>query len=131
MTRSLRRERCTYATISIIFGLSYVGRYIINVYDRCGEHIGSVFEQEMTYATVLLFEGASMGVLMLFHYQNFRQGSLLSTRKEVKPEYASIMPGEYHFFTDAEVEAHSLADRSSKTFEGSERADREPKGNNL
>ena len=132
VTHTLRRERCTYAIISIFFALSYIGRFILNVYDSCaGQGIGSKFVQDITYVTVYLVEGASMGVLMLFHCQNFRQGSLFSTRKKVTPEYASIMLGEYHFFTDAEVEAHSLADRSSKTIEGSERADREPKGTNL
>ena len=61
---------------------------------------------------VWLFEGLSMGVLMAFHWVNFKHGSLLSIHKE--GEYASIMPGEYHFFTDSEVDAHSLADRSSR-----------------
>ena len=68
----------------------------------------------MIEIVVLLFEGASMGVLMLFHCMNFRQGSLLSSRKEEEPQYASIMPGEYHFFPDEEVDAHSLADESSR-----------------
>ena len=54
-----------------------------------------------------------MGTLMLFHMVNFRQdtASILSG-KEVET-YASIMPGEYHFFPDEEVDAVSLADGSN------------------
>ena len=66
----------------------------------------------MIYIVVFMFEGVSMGVLMVFHWVNFKHGSLFSSHKE--GEYASIMPGEYHFFTDSEVDAHSLADRSSR-----------------
>ena len=36
VTHTLRRERCTYAIISIFFGLSYIGRYMVNDYEYCG-----------------------------------------------------------------------------------------------
>ena len=54
-----------------------------------------------------------MGVLMLFHCVNFKIGGFFSSQEETEPSYASIMPGEYHFFTDDEIDAHSLADESS------------------
>ena len=113
VTHSLRRERQTYALITILFALSYIGRFVLNEYDSCGKKIGSHFAAEMTYASVYLFEGASMGVLMLYHCLNFKQGRLLKSQADQDPQYVSIMPGEYHFFTDQEIEAHSLADRSS------------------
>ena len=65
------RERCTYAVFSTFFALSYVGRFFINDFDSCGVKIGSSFAQEMTFVTVWLLEGASMGVLMAFHFVNF------------------------------------------------------------
>ena len=70
-----------------------------------------------------------MGVLMIFHCINFKQGKLLRRSREGKEdehaEYASIMPDEYHFFTDQEIEAHSLADRSSRAIDDSEKVDSE------
>ena len=126
VTHTLRRERCTYAIISIFFALSYIGRFILNVYDSCaGQGIGSKFVQDITYVTVYLVEGASMGVLMLFHCKNFSQGSLFKSHGEEVAPYASIMPGEYHFFPDEEVDAHSLADRSSYGIEDSGKAESE------
>ena len=66
-----------------------------------------------------------MGVLMMFHFENFKQGSLFKSRKEVKddPAYASVMPGEYHRFDTEEVDANSLADQSTYRVEGSEEID--------
>ena len=32
---NLKKERCTYAVISIFFGLSYITRYVKNVYSIC------------------------------------------------------------------------------------------------
>ena len=54
-----------------------------------------------------------MGILVAFHCVNFRSGSLLTSRKDQEPSYASIKLGEYYFFTNEEVDAHSLADHSS------------------
>ena len=52
---------------------------------------------------VCLFEGASMGVLMMFHLINFQQDhSILSQKEEM---HASIKSDELHFFPDGEVEA--------------------------
>ena len=111
VTPSLRRERCTYAIISIFFGLSYIGRYILNSYgSNFDEPVLSPFALEMTGVIVWLFEGLSMGCLMLFHYVNFQEGSLFSSKE---PEYASILPGEYHRFDTEEVNAHSSAEESS------------------
>ena len=100
VTPSLRRERCTYAIISIFFGLSYIGRFFLNKYGSNNyETVKSRFALEMTGVIVWVFEGLSMGCLMLFHYLNFRDGSLFSSNKKKKePEYASILPGEYHRF---------------------------------
>ena len=79
VTDTLWRERCAYAIISVIFALSYIGRYFLNVYDTFGDGIGSSFAQEITYIIVYMFEGASMGVLMMFHLVNFKKSrSILS-----------------------------------------------------
>ena len=77
----------------------------------------SPFKFEMTGVLVYLFEGFSLGVLMLFHCLNFKHGSLFASKqKQVKEKsYISIMPGEYHFFSDESVDAHSLADKSSNS----------------
>ena len=74
VTPTLRRERCTYAIVSFIFALSYIGRYYMNeyAYYGCGNAIGSIFANCMTEIVVFFFEGASMGVLMFFHFKNFR-----------------------------------------------------------
>ena len=67
----------------------------------------------MAFVIVYLLEGVSMGVLMAFHCYNFKSGSLLASQRDKEPSYASIKLGEYHFFTDEEIDAHSLADHSS------------------
>ena len=113
VTQTLRRERCTYAIITVFFGLSYIGRTIDIENGTCGDEmaLAEKFGYETAWASVFLLEGVSMGVLMGFHYVNFRSGSLLA--KDLAPKYASIKMGEYHFFRDSEVDAHSLADRST------------------
>ena len=75
----------------------------------------------MTEVVVWLLEGSSILILMMFHFINFKQGALLSSSGEERP-YASIKLGEYHFFPDEEVDAFSLADRSSYELEGSQKA---------
>ena len=73
VTQNLRRERCTYAIISTIFALSYLGRYFLNEYGSgCDDEVWSLYTIEMSWFIVLFFEGASMGVLMLFHCMNFK-----------------------------------------------------------
>ena len=116
VTHTLVRERCTYAIISTLFGLSYIGRFVLNTYIDC-EVNESPFVLQMTVVSVFLLEGSSMGVLMLFHCINFKHGSLLASkrRKERDVSYIAIMPGEYHFFSDESVDAHSLADKSSNS----------------
>ena len=70
-----------------------------------------------------------MGVLMIFHIINFKRGSsILSSKDE---PYASIMPGEYHFFPDSEVDAYSLADVSSYEVQDSIRANKEEVNYNI
>ena len=117
VTHTLMRERCTYATISTFFGLSYIGRDVSNaLLGGCGRLDTSHFEYEMTLVIIFLFEGLSLGVLMLFHCINFKQGNLFSSKQreeEDEVSFIAIMPGEYHFFSDESVDAHSLADKSS------------------
>ena len=69
----------------------------------------------MTEVLVVLFEGLSLGVLMLFLCLNFEHVSLFASKQKEKEQvpYIAIMPGEYHFFSDESVDAHSLADKSS------------------
>lgn len=68
----LRRERCTYAIVTSFFALSYIGRFVTNEYVSCEEGFnGNRFGLGLTYVTVYFIEGASMGVLMMFHYMNF------------------------------------------------------------
>ena len=112
VTHNLRRERCTYAIISVVFGLSYIGRFFFNEYDSCDEIVGTIFESKMTGFVVQIFEGTSMGVLMLFHCINFKNGSLFTTLETEEQSFALILPGEYFFFPDEEVDAVNLADRS-------------------
>ena len=82
VTYNLWRERRTYAIISTIFGLSYIGRGFYNVYNSGGDGFGgSVFAAQMVEFTIYLFEGASMGVLMVFHCINFSNGRLFTRRK--------------------------------------------------
>ena len=75
---TLWRERCTYAIISFIFALSYLGRYGIDVRMACMEsHHRTIFFTEIVVVSVYLIEGASMGVLMIFHFLNFDSGTLM------------------------------------------------------
>lgn len=119
---TLRKERCIYAVISIFFALSYVGRFVLNEYEYCTETNREGFA-DYSIIIVFLFEGVSMGVLMAFHWINFKTGSLFSSNDDKEPSYASIMKEEYHFFSDAEVDAHSLADESSQPSKSSNLAD--------
>ena len=124
VTHTLHKERCTYATISAFFALSYIWRWIFNKYFYgCDANQTTLFEQQMAKLACYLLEGASMGVLMYFHMTNFRQGGLFSTSQEDELAYISIMPNEYHRFDTESVDNHSLADPSSKAEEmDSERA---------
>ena len=80
ISHTLRRERCAYVIITFFFGLSYFGRFFINEYVYCaGNNNWSWFTWQMTWASVFLLEGASLGVLMWFHFMNFKHGSLLSS----------------------------------------------------
>ena len=70
---NLRKERCTYAIISFFFAISYIGRFVYNVFVDCGGAGQKLplYAIEMLFVLVCLFEGVSMGVLMLFHWANF------------------------------------------------------------
>ena len=72
VTHTLRKERCIYAIITTFFGLSYLGRYVMNEYIF---GVGDSFADYVATTVVYLFEGMSMAVLMLFHFMNFRKGS--------------------------------------------------------
>ena len=71
---SNRRELCVYAIISTLFGLSYVGRYVINVYIfGTNAIVLPIFGMEMLFLGVYLLEGSSMGAVMMIHYINFKK----------------------------------------------------------
>ena len=74
----LRRERCTYAIITFFFALAYSGRFIIDNRMVCADGYRSFFFIEMVACSVYLIEGASMGVLMIFHWMNFEGGTLMT-----------------------------------------------------
>ena len=126
MTHNLHKERCTYAIISAFFALSYIGRFIYNKYfNGCDEVNSTQFESAIMEELCYLLEGASMGVLMYFHFANFREGGLFSTTKEEELAFITIMPNEYHRFDTESVEAHSLADLSSDNMRDSEKDGKE------
>ena len=113
-SHSLHKERCTYAFVSTFFALSYIGRFITNQYAyNCGNKTWPPFTAYMTEVVCYLFEGASMGVLMYFHFANFRQGGLFSSNNDEELAYASIMPEEFYRFDTDEVDKHSLTDLST------------------
>ena len=62
----------------------------------------------MSYLLVWLFEGASLGVLMAFHYVNFKSGTLLSDSSS-DPAFVLIKQEEFYRFTTEEVESGSIA----------------------
>ena len=80
VTHTLRRERCTYAIVVTLFSLSYLGRYIFNVYLECDFEWKHYFNNFVSLMLVYLLEGLSMGVLMLFHLINFKQGEPILSR---------------------------------------------------
>ena len=107
VTNTLRKERCTYAIVSILFALSYVGRVGLNEYEACSSYINE-YGYEMAQVTTWLFEGVSMGVLMGFHFVNFNSdSSLLSDREQ---SFALIPPEEFSRFDTEEIETR---DRST------------------
>ena len=71
----------------------------------------------MLFNTVYLFEGVSMGVLMMFHAVNFKHGTLLADQQAELAE-DSIVEEKLHHFSDSEIDAHSLADKSCSINEG-------------
>ena len=99
---TLRRERCTYTIITLLFGLSYVIRFYLDKYNSCRDITGSYFGYDMTLTVCFLLEALSMGVLMGFHFVNFKYGNLLASIEELK--YVSVRMGELHRFDTDEVE---------------------------
>ena len=96
---TLKKERCWYATISIFFGLSYMGRFIEIRFDECGgPAIGTEFVQEMSVTTVQFFEGLSMGTIMILHLLNFRVEKPLLTIQESSSVLYTIE--QLQFFSD-------------------------------
>ena len=111
---TLQKERCAYAVISIFFGLSYIGRFALDKkYDGCIEISGDGFVSRLMFLFVYLFEGVSLGVLMVFHLINFKYRSRTLTSEQ---PYISIFPGEYYYFTDAELDAESLDEDDVRSF---------------
>ena len=107
---NLKKERCTYAVISIFFGLSYITRYVKNVYSICLQTHPIYFE-EINWIILFFLEGVSIGVLMAFHVANFNHGTLFRTQEKVV-SYIAIGPEEFHRFDTQEVENVNLADES-------------------
>ena len=60
-----------------MFALAYISRCLLSIYGYCNGGDGKLFSFEMILAIIFLIEGLSMGVLMAFHYVNFKNGSLL------------------------------------------------------
>ena len=58
---------------------------------------------------------------MLFHRKNFKHGNSILSNQELP--YATITQEECYFFTDAEIDAASLTDRSDYEIEETEGAD--------
>ena len=59
-----------------------MGRYIFNVYLECVFEWKNFFNNIFSLMLVYLFEGMSMGVLMLFHLINFNQGKSILSRDD-------------------------------------------------
>ena len=102
--------------ITIFFGLSYIGRFLVNDFEYGKAGIVSLYAKYLTLVLVWLSEAASLGALMIFHLVNFREGRMLSD-PESRQTCVSIAKDELHYFTDAEVEAHNLADESSYSIQ--------------
>ena len=102
--------------ITIFFGLSYIGRFYVNDFEYGKAGIVSWYAKDLALVLVWLFEGASLGALMIFHLVNFREGRLLSD-PESRQTCISIAKEELHYFTNAEIEAHNLADESSYSIQ--------------
>ena len=120
-TQTLHKERCTYAVVSTFFALSYVVRLVFNVYgNTCGDDPWPSYPAYIVETTCFLIEGTSMGVLMYFHFANFREGGLFSSTDEEEFAQVTIMPHEYHRFDTASVEADRLDNRISFEYEESE-----------
>ena len=66
----------------------------------------------MIWLTVYMLEGASMGVLMAFHFINFKSGTLLP-KTDDSLEYITVRWDECHVFSTSEIENNSLRDRST------------------
>ena len=102
--------------ITIFFGLSYISRFLVIEFEYGKTDILSLYAKNLSIVFVWLFEAASLGALMIFHLVNFQQGRLLSD-PESRQTCISIAKEELHYFTDAEVEAHNLADESSYSIQ--------------
>ena len=65
-----------FATFALFFGLSYLGRFITDIYGYgyCESHyIKSSFAGKMIDAIAWFFEGTSMGAIMILHVMSFRK----------------------------------------------------------
>ena len=63
-----------------------------------------------------------MGVLMLFHFVNFGQGSLFRKQAAEEPKYASVMPNEYSRFDTDEINQATTVDKSRNFIATCERS---------
>ena len=60
---------------------------------------------------------------MMFHYVNFKQGSLFSALGDEQGSCVTIRPEEFHRFDTAEVDAVNLAFSTRYTIQDSEDAE--------
>ena len=108
----MRKERCTYAIVSFVFALSYVVRFYFDVFTACRD--SSIFQKYVTSISVVLIEGFSMGVLMVFHMLNFKGGTLMAETRISSSIGESIVLEPLHFFSNEEIDADSsYTDESS------------------
>ena len=63
-----------------------------------------------------------MGVLILFHYVNFEQGSLFRKQGAEEPKFASVMPNEYSRFDTSEIYKATSTDKSRTFLRSSEKS---------
>ena len=64
----VRKELCIYATVSVLFALSYICRFALNEYFYgCGGSIVPYFGRYMIQYACYFLEGVSLGALMCGH----------------------------------------------------------------
>lgn len=70
---TLKREQCVQATIFALFGLCYIGRFILLVFIDGNDNITSAFLFYTIVDLVIWFEALCLGALLLLHKRNLLQ----------------------------------------------------------